>query len=400
MGKTLYLDCSSGVSGDMFLGSLLDLGVHLDDLKQALSGLLPADCDVTSSRVVRSGITATRFQVVEPRESAGGSEHHGHRHLPQIVRMIRSAGLSTPVTEKAIALFERLGEVEAGIHGIPVERVHFHEVGAIDSIVDIVGGVWAVEQLGVTDVVASPLNVGSGTVDTDHGRLPVPAPATLELLKGVPVYSAGPAMELVTPTGALLVTGHASAFGPMPAMTVGAAGYGAGSRDVPGHPNVVRAVVGETAAAPGHVRVAVLECNIDDMNPQIFGPVLDQLYAAGALEVFLTPIQMKKSRPGTLLTVIAPPAAREQALDVLFRETTTIGVRHHETDRECLDREMVTVETEYGRVRVKVSRRRGLVTNAAPEFDDCARLAADRKVPVKEVHAAAAAAYRAVAKGK
>lgn len=393
MALMLYLDCFSGASGDMMLGALVDLGVPIDGLRQALAGVLPPGCDVSATRVQRSGIGAIQFQVHEPTEAGHAGGHAHHRHLSQIVRLIDGSALGAGVKAKAIALFTRLGEAEAAIHGVPIEKVHFHEVGALDSIVDIVGAVWAIDQLGVAEIVASPLNVGSGTVETAHGRLPVPAPATLRLLEGAPVYSTGVPMELVTPTGALLVTGHATRFGPMPAMKPLRTGYGAGGRQIEGQPNVLRAVLGEVGTAAG-ATVSVLECNIDDMNPQLFGAVLDRLYAAGALEVYFTPVQMKKNRPGTLLTVIIAPAGRAAALDVLFRETTTIGVRHHETVRECLAREVVTVATAYGDVRIKVSSRDGSVMTASPEFDDCARLATARHVPVKEVHAAAAAAFR------
>jgi uncharacterized protein (TIGR00299 family) protein len=392
MGNLLYLDCSSGVSGDMLLGALIDMGLPVERLQAALAGILPAGCSLQASRVQRSGISATQFTVVEP-AGAGHDAHHAHRHLSQIVALIEGTPLPVSVRNKAIELFRRLGTIEADIHGIPVEQVHFHEVGALDSIVDIVGAVWAIEQLGVSQVVSSPLNVGAGTVETSHGRLPVPAPATLRLLEGTPVYSSGTPMELVTPTGALLVTGHAASFGPMPAMTVRQMGYGAGSREIKGHPNVLRAVMGETQDTGAQSTVAVLECNIDDMNPQVFGYLLDRLYGLGALEVFYTPIQMKKSRPGTLVTVITPVHVRDAALDVLFQETTTIGVRHQEMLRECLNREWITVSTKFGAVRVKVAKRGARVTNAAPEFEDCARLAAEQKVPAKDVHAAAVSAY-------
>jgi hypothetical protein len=392
MGKVLYLDCSSGVSGDMLLGALIDMGLPVERLQAALAGILPPGCSLQASRVQRSGISAIQFAVDEP-DDAGHQSHHAHRHLSQIVALIEGMALPVSARSKAIELFRRLGTVEATIHGIPVERVHFHEVGALDSIVDIVGAVWAIEQLGVSQVVSSPLNVGAGTVETSHGRLPVPAPATLRLLEGAPIYSTGTPLELVTPTGALLVTGHAASFGPMPAMTVRQIGYGAGSREIEGHPNVLRAVVGDAQETGAQSTVAVLECNIDDMNPQVFGYLLDRLYELGALEVFYTPVQMKKNRPGTLVTVITPVLVREAALDVLFQETTTIGVRHQELLRECLNREWATVQTKYGAVRVKIARRGERVTNAAPEFDDCSRLAAEQKVPVKDVHAAAVRAY-------
>ena len=375
----------------MVLGALLDLGVPLDDLRRALAGLLPEGCRLDAARVQRSGISATQFQVID------GAAAHGHRHehrgLADIKQRIGRTDLPDAVKTRAQALFDRLGANEADIHGIPVERVHFHEVGALDSIVDIVGSVWALHRLGVARVVSSPLNTGSGTVATSHGRLPVPAPATLRLLEGVPVYSSGIEMELVTPTGALLITGHATSYGPLPAVRVLKSGYGAGGREIPGVPNVLRAVLGEEAASGDAMRVVVIECNIDDMNPQFFGGVMDRLYAAGALDVCYAPVQMKKNRPGTMVTIVAPPARRDGLVDVLFRETTTIGVRYHEAERTCLAREWVSVSTPFGPVRVKVASRGGAVVNAAPEYDDCAARAAEHGVAVKDVHAAAAGAY-------
>ena len=306
--------------------------------------------------------------------------------------MIDRSALSPAGKARARALFERLAEAEAAIHQTPVERVHLHEVGALDSIVDIVGSVYGLEWFGASEVVSSPLNVGSGTVECAHGTFPVPAPATARLLEGVPVYAQGPAVELVTPTGALLVTGHASRYGALPPMRPERIGYGAGDRELAGMPNVFRLWVGE-AAAPAGDRVAVLEFEIDDMNPQLFGPLMDRLYAAGAHEVFYVPVQMKKSRPGTLVTVVASPERREPLSAILFTETTTIGLRYQEVERECLAREFVAVPTPYGEVRVKVARRAGAVVNAAPEFEDCARLAAASGVSVKTVQAAATKAY-------
>jgi uncharacterized protein (TIGR00299 family) protein len=292
-------------------------------------------------------------------------------------------------------MFRRLAEAEAAIHQMPVDEVHFHEVGALDSIIDIVGIVFAMEWAGADRIVCSPLNVGGGMVHSAHGVFPVPAPATVKLLGDAPVYSGAVQKELVTPTGALIATTFATSFGPMPAMSVERVGYGAGDRDDPTTPNVLRVLIGrETAGAPGEAeRVTVIECEIDDMNPQIFGVVMDRLYAAGALEVFYIPVQMKKNRPGTLLTVVARPAERAPMTDIIFKETTTIGLRHYDVDRECLQREIVTVSTPIGAVRFKVSRRDGRVMNAVPEFEDCAKLAAANNLPVKEVQAIAVHAY-------
>jgi uncharacterized protein (TIGR00299 family) protein len=422
MAKILYFDCFAGASGDMVLGALLDAGLPLGELESALGSLMIPGYRLSAERVVRSGISATKFRVHEGTSggaadahrhghrvgdhahepSAAGHPHHheasGHAHgehrsLAEILALIDGSALSASARRKAGELFRRLAEAEAAIHQMPVEQVHLHEVGALDSIIDIVGAVFGLEWFGADRILSSPLNVGGGTVRSDHGVLPVPAPATLRLLEGAPVFSSGVQMETVTPTGALLVTGHASGYGALPPMTVERVGYGAGDRDVPGAPNVLRILVGEDAAGAVGQRVVVIECEIDDMNPQIFGPLMDLLYAAGALEVFYTAVQMKKNRPGTLLTVVAPPDRREALAAVVFRETTTIGLRYQDVARACLEREIVVVDTTAGPVRFKVARLGGDVLNAAPEFDDCVRLAAERSLPVKQVHALAVEAY-------
>jgi uncharacterized protein (TIGR00299 family) protein len=276
---------------------------------------------------------------------------------------------------------------------VPVDKIHLHEVGALDSIIDIVGAVFALEWFNADRIVSSPLNVGGGMVNSAHGVFPVPAPATLKLLAGAPVYSSGVQSELVTPTGALLVTAYATSFGPTPAMAVERIGYGAGDRDLPSTPNVLRVLVGESSDQRGTERIVVLECEIDDMNPQIFGSVMDQLYAAGALDVYLASVQMKKNRPGTLLTILARPEQRQTLMAIVFRETTTIGVRYHDVTRERLEREIIAVETPIGSVRFKVAKLAGDVMNVSPEFDDCVRLAAEHAMPVKDVQAMAMKAY-------
>jgi len=290
-------------------------------------------------------------------------------------------------------MFQRLAEAEAASHGTTMEKVHLQEVGAVDSIIDIVGTVFAMERFGAARVVVSPLNVGGGMVKTAHGVFPVPAPATVRLLGDAPSYSSGVQMETLTPTGALILTEYADSFGPMPAMRVERVGYGAGDRELPETPNVVRVFVGEADEGQPAMRVSVLACEIDDMNPQIFGAVMDRLHAAGALDVFYQPVQMKKNRPGTLMTIVCAPDRRDALADLVFRETTTIGIRHQEMSRLCLDRELVAVETAYGVVRFKVARRGGEVLNAQPEFDDLARLAGERGVPIKMVQAAAQKAW-------
>jgi hypothetical protein len=409
----LYLDCFSGASGDMILGALLDLGLPLDALKGALGSLAIEYGDVTADRVLRAGVSATKFRLVE--HAPAGAEqtgHHRHHHLKHIVAAIRRSALSSEGQDRAVHLFERLADAEAAIHDTAIERVHLHEVGALDSIIDIVGAVYGFEWFGIDDVMSSALNVGGGTVHCAHGMFPVPAPATARLLAGVPVYSDGQS-ELVTPTGALLVTAYAKQFGPMPVMSIEQIAYGAGDRDPKERPNVLRilrgtrAVTSEGAARGGGApasdragvwggaprdedeRIVKLESEIDDMNPQLFGPLMDTLHAAGALDVFYTPVQMKKGRPGTLVTIIAFPERRQALTEILFRESTTIGVRYQEMSRTRLDRSIESVDTPYGPVRFKIARRDGEELNAAPEFDDCARLAAERGVSIKTVQAAA-----------
>ena len=323
-------------------------------------------------------------------EPAGAGQHK-HHHLKHIVAAIRRSALTAVSQDRAVQLFERLAEAEAAIHNTPVERVHLHEVGALDSIIDIVGAVYGFEWFGIEDIVSSPLNVGGGTVRCAHGVFPVPAPATARLLLNTPVYGNGTS-ELVTPTGALLVTAYAREFGPLPAMRLERIGYGAGDRDPKDAPNVLRMVLGERAAATAE-RIVTIECEIDDMNPQLFGPLMDRLSEAGALDVFYAAVQMKKNRPGTLVTVLAHPATREAIAAVLFAHTTTIGVRYQEMLRDRLDREIQSVETPVGPIRFKVATRDGRVLNAAAEFDDCARIASERGLPIKEVQAIATRAW-------
>ena len=398
----------------MILGALLDLGLPLDDLRGALGSLAVDLGPISATRVLRAGVSATKFHagVQQPvyahthehphkdehehqhrHENKQENEHehahphdHPHRSLKEITHLIGRSALSSAARERATHLFERLAEAEAAIHAMPIERIHLHEVGAIDSIVDIVGAVYGLEQLGAGRIVCSPLNVGGGTVKCAHGVFPVPAPATARLLSGVPVYSGDVQMELVTPTGALIVTDYAESFGPMPPMTIGTIGYGAGDRDPEGHPNVLRMIVGEGDGSTVAHRIVEITCEIDDMNPQLFGPLMDRLHRAGALDVFYAPVQMKKNRPGTLVTLLARPQDREALTAILFAETTTIGVRYQEMTRECLDREIVRIETPLGPVAFKIARRGGQVLNAKPEFDDCARIAAEKGLPIKDVH--------------
>jgi uncharacterized protein (TIGR00299 family) protein len=391
-----------------------------------LGSLAIEDFEVTAERVLRAGVSATKFGLVEhgapaavarpdrghhshehhehsghqphehdhghaSHEHDNGHPSHPHRNLPEIYAHIDRSALTDDGKARAKALFERLAVAEAAIHQMPVERVHLHEVGALDSIVDIAGAVFALDWFKPDRVVVSPMNVGRGMVHSAHGVFPVPAPATVSLLGDAPIFSRGPEAELLTPTGALLLTGYAAEFGPIPGMRITACGYGAGARDFSDTPNVLRVLVGD-AAGPTHA-VTVVECEIDDMNPQLFGPLMDRLYEAGALEVFYVPVQMKKNRPGTLVTVLVASNGREAVADVLFRETTTIGVRYAEWQRECLTREIVSLGTAYGPVRLKVARRGQKVMNAQPEFDDCAARAREHGVATKDVHAAALKAW-------
>jgi len=390
----LYFDCFSGASGDMILGALLDAGLPLEEVRRALGSLAVDREAVWTERVRRAGVSATKLHVRG--ECGAGHDHahaHPHRTLGEIAGLIDASALSPAGKARAKALFGRLADAEAAVHGTSPDRVHLHEVGALDSIVDIVGAVYGLEALGVDEIVASPLNVGSGTIACAHGVFPVPGPATVRLLEGAPIYAGTQQAEMVTPTGALLVTAYADRFGPLPPMRVRQVGYGAGAREFPDMPNLLRVLIGEADAAGPAARVVVIEAEIDDMNPQIFGVLMDRLLAAGALDVFYTSIQMKKNRPGTLLSIVAPPEQRDALTALVFRETTTIGVRYAEMQRECLDRETVSVDTPVGRVRIKVARRDGAVLNAAPEFDDCVRLAAESGTPVKDVQAAAMKAF-------
>jgi len=398
----LYLDCFSGASGDMILGALLDLGLPLDALRGALGSLALEYGDVSADRVLRAGVSATKFRLTDTRPPVEGGGHK-HYHLKGIVNAIKRSSLSPEGQDRAAHLFERLAQAEAAIHSMPIEKVHLHEVGALDSVIDIVGAVYGFEWLGIADVEASPLNVGGGRVKCEHGMFPVPAPATARLLEGVPVYGNGTS-ELVTPTGALLVTSYAKAYGPLPSLSISKIAYGAGDRDPKETPNVIRMIVGERTQNPrasdlaprtsSGEAIVTIESEIDDMNPQLFGPLMDALLAAGALDVFYTSVQMKKGRPGTLITVLAKPALRDALTDILFRESTTIGVRYQEMERCVLDRVMETVQTEYGPVRFKVARREGRELNASPEFDDCQVAAAEHGVSIKTVQTAAIQARR------
>ncbi|GIK42007.1 MAG: UPF0272 protein [Chloroflexota bacterium] len=440
--KIAYFDCFAGISGDMLLGALLDLGLDLAALKRELRKLPLAGYRLEAARVNKRGIQATQFNVIlagsrsdhladsefeEVAQPTAGTDHPPDPHHPdqpqrplaEILSLIERSDLSDKVKATATAIFTRLGQAEAQVHGVRLEQVHFHEVGGVDAIVDIVGAAIALEKLEIEQVYASPLHLGSGFVRAAHGLLPVPAPATAQLIAGVPVYSSEVKGELVTPTGAAIITTIAHSFGPLPPLVIEASGYGAGTRDRE-FPNVLRGYLGHAAAgavlpAPPSRRVrdpfpqqhhtpevsagyhqgpaTVIEANIDDMNPQLFEYLLERLLEAGALDVSLIPIQMKKSRPGTLLHVLAHPASVDELLAIIFTESTTIGARTYEVTKRMLQRETQTVETVLGPVRVKVAWLGSRVVNVAPEYEDCRELARRHNLPLKEVYALARSGF-------
>ena len=377
----------------MFLGVLIDAGAPLDRLFVELKKLPLGYYEIKRTRAVRGGLVGTRVEIQSPAEQP-------HRSLPDILAILEKASLPDRAAERAVKAFQRLAEAEGKLHNRPAEQVHFHEVGAVDAILDIVGTCVAMDLLEISDLVCSPLNVGGGRVEAAHGTLPVPAPATMELLKGLPVYSSGVEGELVTPTGAALASTLASGFGPFPPMKVSVIGYGAGEKEFHHHPNLARLFVGERVEVdeahkglPGEELVSVIEANLDDMSPQLYGHFLDQALAAGALDVACWSTQMKKNRPGLTISILCEPEQSDALSQLLFEQTTTIGVRIHEARRKVLQREIVSVDTPYGSVKMKLASRDGKIVNAAPEFDDCQRLATEKSVPLKNVIAAAEAAY-------
>jgi uncharacterized protein (TIGR00299 family) protein len=393
-----YFDCFSGASGDMVLGALVDAGVDLAALEVELRRLPLAGWTIAAEKTKKKGIAATQVRVQS-------GEHHPHRGLSEILRLIDEgtrAGLSPRAAALASRIFTRLGEAEAKIHDTTVEKIHFHEVGAVDAIVDIVGAAIGFEMLSIEQFFCSPLNLGSGRIEAAHGSLPVPAPATAELLLGAPTYSTGIDRELVTPTGAVILSTVSRQFGPMPAMKVSKIGYGSGTADLPTQANVLRMFVGETLAVASAAEgagawdetISVLEANFDDLNPQVYAYFAEKALEAGALDVFCSAVQMKKGRPGQLVTVLAPRERADALVDLFFRETTTLGVRSYEARRRTLAREFIPVETSLGTVRMKIARANGHILNAAPEYEDCRRIAAERGVPLKQVLAEAAFAFQ------
>ena len=388
--KVVYFDCPSGASGDMILGALIDAGVPLPTLRAELAKLGLPGFTLETREVRRGAFRATKADVV-----LDAQVRHHHRQLRDILAILGASQLPPAVIAGAARIFSRLAEAEARVHGTGIEEVHFHDVGAVDAIVDVTGAVIALHLLGVENVHVSALPLGGGFVDGPHGRMPVPGPGAAELLRGFPVVDTGVRSELVTPTGAaILTTLAAPGAGRMPAMTVDRIGYGAGTKDLPGTPNVLRCFVGDTSDAGATETVAQLETTIDDMNPQLYEPLMDRLFEAGALDVFLTPVVMKRSRPGTVVTALCPRDKVPDLSRVLFEESSTIGVRWTEVSRTRLDREVVTIVTDYGPLPFKVSRLSGRVVTITPEFADVVRLAQAKSLPVREVLSQAHAAAR------
>jgi uncharacterized protein (TIGR00299 family) protein len=389
--KLAYFDCFSGISGDMTLGALVDAGCDVERLRADLRGLQVPGWELSAEKVWKNGMAATYVKVKTENQSK-------HRSLGAINEILQKSQLAPGVRERAAAIFTKLGEAEARVHDVPLEKVHFHEVGAVDAIVDIVGACIGFQALGIDKFACSALNVGGGTAKMAHGVLPVPAPATADLLQGKPTYSNGVQKELTTPTGAAIIATLCDSFGPQPPMSVSAIGYGAGTADLESQPNVVRILIGEATeetVTGFDEEIAVIEANLDDMNPQIYGYFLEKALAAGALDVYTTPVQMKKNRPGTLLTVLCKPQDTNTLMSLIFAETTTFGARTYRAQRRTLPREFLKVATAFGDVRVKISRVNGRILHVAPEYDDCRKLAVEKSVPLQRVISEALRAYEA-----
>ena len=405
--RVAYLECFSGISGDMFLGALVNAGVSEEVLHKTVASL-NVGAELRVRRVDRSGISSTKVDVLVKGDVERPAHNHSHAHdqphgrsLAEILTVIARADIPKPARETASRAFELLGQAEAGIHNVPIEKVHFHEVGAIDAIVDIVCAAVGCDALGVAVFICSPLNVGGGTITCVHGEFPVPAPATLALLKGAPVYSSAVDAELVTPTGAALIRALDCKFSEFPRMRVETIGYGAGSRNPSGHPNVLRISVGELVEAQALAKpseadlktVTVLETTIDDLPPQVMGYVSERLLGEGALDVFVIAAQMKKNRPGSLLTVLCENETAQHMREIIFCETSTIGIRTRQERRDCLERITVPVGTKWGTVRVKEASLNGVVSNYSPEYDDCRHIAEQQAVPLKQVQQEAISNY-------
>jgi uncharacterized protein (TIGR00299 family) protein len=388
--RTLYFDCFAGASGDMILGALVSVGVDPRTLLEQLALLNLNGYEVGFETVDRSGISATHARVRTAHE-------HAHRHLGDILKIIYESGLSDNVKERAARVFSRLAEAEARVHNMAVERIHFHEVGALDAIIDVVGACIGFELLGVERFLCSALHVGSGTVEMAHGRFPVPPPAVAEILKDAPIYSSDIVGELVTPTGAAVISTVCGEFGPLPVMKVERVGYGAGTREYKNFPNVLRLMIGEDAAvganASGEEQLLVVETNIDDMSPQIYGHLMDEALQRGALDCYFTPVQMKKNRPGVLISILCRPSERDAMCELLLAETTTLGVRFYGVTRRALSRSVVKVETQYGAIDVKVASHDGRAVKQMPEYEQCRAAALKFKVTLLAVEQAARASF-------
>ena len=378
--KVLYFDLIGGASGDMILGALVDAGLPINKLSKALQGLNLSEFKIKSHKVEKKGFSATKVDVQVTKQPP-------ERHLDEIKEIIHKSSLSDHVKTRAITIFERIAETEADIHNQPVDQVHLHELGGTDTIVDITGTLTALELLDIATVYASPIPLGKGFTTGAHGQIPLPSPATTALLKGVPVFGRDIEAELVTPTGAALLAELAVDFGPPPPMVVSSIGYGAGGRDLP-IPNLLRVLVGEldTATQESPERLMILETNLDDLNPEIYPYVIDCLFASGALDVTLTPIQMKKNRPGTLLKVLCQPHSSEKMRSIIFQETTTLGVRQYQIDRYTLPRKIETVSTSYGKIRVKVAETDAGIQKISPEYEDCRIAAEKNQVPITQIY--------------
>ncbi len=392
-GKIIYFDCYSGISGDMALGALLDLGLDLDRLRAALAGLPLEGYQLIAEKITRGGLAGTRAQVIVEKEQKQ------ERHLPQIMKLINDANLPGPVKDRSESIFYSLAEAEAAVHGTTIDQVHFHEVGAVDAIVDVVGVAAALHLLGVTEVYASPLPMGSGEVNTAHGRLPLPAPATLALIakRKAPVRGSRENVELVTPTGAAILTTIAKEFGPLPDFKLEAVGYGAGSYEL-SYPNYLRVLLGqkEKSATLQQEELIQIEANIDDLNPEIYGYLMEKLFAGGASDVFFTPIQMKKNRPAVQLTVLLPPYRIDTIRDLVFSETSTLGLRLNRAQKVMKQREVGKVTTEWGTIRIKYCPNQPgeSLLHFAPEYEDCCEIARISGLPLKEVYRLAEYLFR------
>ncbi len=381
--RAAYFDCYSGISGDMILGAMVDLGIEIKEIRKALKKIDLKGYKLQANHVQRNGVTGTQVKVLIDKPKPHHS--HPHRSYSNIRKLIEQSNLSLVVKNNSIEIFKRIAKVEARIHNTTIEKVHFHEVGGIDSIVDIVGGVWAIESLKLDKVYSSALNVGEGFVDCAHGRLPVPAPATLRLLKGIPTFSSGVKEELTTPTGAAMIGFYAEKFQSMPAMTILKDGYGAGNRIVASLPNLLRVVLGEMTGK-GSEKLIMIETNIDDMNPEIYDSVMDSLFKSGALDVYFSSIHMKKNRPATKISVLAENSDREVLSKILLTETSSFGVRFYEVGRMTLDRELQSLKTPYGVIKIKLGSIDDQTVQATPEFEDCKKAARKNKLPVKKVY--------------